>query len=1016
MRLLLALSLVAMAIGCGWADRPTSEEIVLEPGMRIQRTVSGGRPHHIRFPAQPGQFLHLGIEQQGVDVVAFLFDPANRLLFEIDSPVGKNGWEFVLSVAPAQGVYRLEVKPLAADAGGDFAFEVLELREATQEDRWRAESSAAFAAAERRRREKEFASAAESYRKALPGLEALEDRKGLARTRWRLGEALVETGELLRAQTTLEDAAAAFRSLEDDVGEARALNDLGGLWRELGELDRADSAYRRSLELYRAAGKARGEATLLNNLGLVAEKTGDMAGALGLYEEALGIWQRLGRRSAEAVTLQNLGSLHALVGRDEEALDLLHRAVSLRVAEGQDRKLVSAWIALGWGHYLAGQSEQALEKYGQAIDLAWRLEDRLGEAGARGRQGTAYRVLGRAEEAAESYRTALEIFHATGRRFSEGHTLANLGWLALSTGDPESAAEKLNEALEILSDAGDQNAEVYALVGLARAARLRDDLETARQILDRAIGLIESLRSEVKGGLSQSYFLATRYDAFEDMVTLLAELHQRRRDGGYDRQALEYAERARARELLEGLAETARLGRRTPDESDSPRRRQLQEIHALEARRMTLVDKDPLDPKIEHLEKLLRQRWLAIECLEDSGETGDPARQAPLTADEIQELADAETVLLFYFLAEPDSFAWTVDREGVEIHRLSSKQEIEERARRLAAVLPRSHEIAFEEQTERNLTALSEVILEPLRSRLAGYRRVVVLADGALHHVPFAALPVPRAGSSPEPLLRRHEIVTLASASVLAHQRRSLADRPSLPGAIAVIADPVFGPEDERLTGVEVAAEGLPPDLDRAVRAFDMNRLERLTYTAAEAKAVLAHVPGRSTLEAVGFEADRKLVESEALGRYRIVHFATHGLINPVHPELSGLVLSLLDPAGESRDGFLRAHEVAALDLPAEMVVLSACSTGQGREIRGEGLVGLTQAFFRAGARRVVVSSWNVSDAATAELMASFYRHLFEERLPPASALREAQISILDQERWKAPYFWASFTLTGDWQ
>jgi len=1007
--LLLALGLTAsvVTVGCG----ATSEEIVFSPGMRLERTIAGGRPHHFHGTLEADRFLELGVEQQGLDVAVFLYDPADRLLFEIDSPTGQEGWETVRVVTPAGGEYRLEVRPYAKGAEGRFALEVFALRPATAEDRWRGESAAALARAERRRQRGDFRAAAESLRGALPGLEALGDREGAAPARWRLGEALIETGELLEALAALEHSVAGFKALGDGVGEARALNDLGALWRELGEPQQAFSAHRRSLELYREAGVASGEGSALNNLGLVAETVGDLAGALDLYEQALDIWRRLGRRAAEAATLQNLGSLYALIGRDDEAFDLLQQAVDLLAAEGEERRQVAALVAVGWAHYLAGQPERALERYAQAIALAQRLDDRLGEAGALDRRGTAYRTLGRTVEAAAAYESALATFRSAGGRLGQGHALANLGWLELAGGDVEAASRRLRESLAILSESGDPNGETYVLVGLARAARLRGEYGPARRHLDRAVELVEGLRTEVRGELSRSYFLATRYDVFEELVTLLMELDQREPAAGYARQALEYAERARARSLLEGLTRAEGTPSDSNDADQPRRRRMLAEIRALEARRMALAEKGADDPEIERLEQLLRQRWLAVERLEGSVGAADVA----LTAEQIQALLDGETMLLAYFLAEPQSFAWTVDRERIEVHRLPGRERIEERARRVAAALPRSHEVAFAEQAQRTLAALSEAVIEPLSPRLAGHHRLVVLADGALHYVPFAALAASR-GDSAEPLLAGHEIVALPSAAVLAHQRRTLAGRSPASGIAAVIADPVFEPEDERLTGVPASPQAIPPDLDRAVKALDLGRLERLRFSADEAAAILALMPEGAGLRALGFRADRELVESGALGHYRIVHFASHGLLHPVHPGLSGVVLSLLDERGRSQDGFLRAHEIAALDLPVELVVLSACSTGLGREIRGEGLVGLPQAFFRAGARRVIVSSWNVNDSATAELMASFYRHLLDERLTPAAALRQAQLAMLAEKRWSAPYFWSPFSLQGDWR
>jgi CHAT domain-containing protein len=382
-----------------------------------------------------------------------------------------------------------------------------------------------------------------------------------------------------------------------------------------------------------------------------------------------------------------------------------------------------------------------------------------------------------------------------------------------------------------------------------------------------------------------------------------------------------------------------------------------------------------------------------------------------LTARQIQDLADDRTLLLVYLLAEPSSFAWTVDRERIVSHVLPGRQTIETLARRLAAALPHSHERTGGGAAERAARDLSAALLAPLGERLAGHPRLVLLPDGALHLIPFAALPAPASG---DPLLAGHEIVVLPSATVLVEQRRRLAGRRPAAGELAVLADPVFSSTDPRLAG---RREGrAAADEERGDPALGFGPLARLPFTAGEAEALARLVPADRRLVVQGFAASRELATSGILSRYRRLHFATHGLLHPVLPERSGIVLSLLDENGHPRDGFLSAPDVAALDLPADLVVLSACQTGLGRELRGEGLVGLTQAFFRAGARSVVVSSWEVRDQATADLMARFYQHLLVDRLPPAAALRKAQLALRGEARTSAPSFWAGFTLQGDWR
>jgi CHAT domain-containing protein len=347
-------------------------------------------------------------------------------------------------------------------------------------------------------------------------------------------------------------------------------------------------------------------------------------------------------------------------------------------------------------------------------------------------------------------------------------------------------------------------------------------------------------------------------------------------------------------------------------------------------------------------------------------------------------------------------------------------------------------------------------------------KRLVIVADGALNYVPFAALPEPAAlaAERPQPLTVNHEIVSLPSASVLGLLRQQYKDRKPAPNAVAVLADPVFGKNDSRVSGSlrhdsdsvarvsqvtkgpiekQIAAKpgtkkraaGKPKssdDIDALLSVplsanlltrsasdlgFDRNgklSLPRLRYTREEADAIYAVTPAARALEATDFRANRATATSPDLANYRIIHFATHGLLNSQHPELSGLVFSLVDKNGNAQDGFLTLQDIYNLNLPADLVVLSACETGLGKEISGEGLIGLTRGFMYAGASRVVASLWNVSDVATAHLMAEFYRSMEKNGLPPAAALRAAQVKMLEQKRWASPYYWAAFQLQGEWQ
>jgi CHAT domain-containing protein len=402
-----------------------------------------------------------------------------------------------------------------------------------------------------------------------------------------------------------------------------------------------------------------------------------------------------------------------------------------------------------------------------------------------------------------------------------------------------------------------------------------------------------------------------------------------------------------------------------------------------------------------------------------------------------------DTLLLEYALGENRSYLWVVTQTSLASYELPARKDIETIVRHVRELMTARQPVRGETLTEykarvasadvqynREAARLSSILLDPVKDRLGNFKLLEV-ADGALQYVPLEALPDPSVSITAEnaqPLVIKHEIVVLPSASVLASLRQESNGRSPAPLAVAVLADPVFDTNDSRLKSQPTQARngsdkvrGEPNDLDYALRDVGLTRqgdamLPRLPFTREEADEIARAAPGGMVLKAVDFRANRALATSPELARYRIVHFATHGLLDTVHPALSGIVLSLVDEQRKPQDGFLRLYEIYNLDLPVELVVLSACQTGLGKEVRGEGLIGLTRGFMYAGAKRVIASLWKVNDNATAELMKRFYEAVLIRQQSPSAALREAQISMWRQRQWQSPYYWAGFVLQGEYR
>jgi CHAT domain-containing protein len=438
----------------------------------------------------------------------------------------------------------------------------------------------------------------------------------------------------------------------------------------------------------------------------------------------------------------------------------------------------------------------------------------------------------------------------------------------------------------------------------------------------------------------------------------------------------------------------------------------------------------------------------------------------PLTLKEIQsQVLDPDTLLLEYALGDETSFLWAVTPTSSSSFELPKRQDIEKVARELHETLAAPNQTISRETPEqrrerlaraeaeyvKKAAALSDLILRPVAAELKN-KRLLIVSEGALQYVPFAALPEPlpdlpvdsghlsvepttpgseqpaeningaRTAAGFKPLVVDHEIVSLPSASVLAVLRQQTVGRKRAGKTLAVLADPVFSRDDPRL----LTAQQKPPtgsneaysseDLKRSATESGLPGLVRLRFSRMEADEISKLVADKAKMKALDFAANRKVATSEDLGQYRIVHFATHGLINNQNPELSGVVLSLVDDHGQPQNGFLRLYDIYNLKLSADLVVLSACQTALGKEVKGEGIVGLTRGFMYAGAPRVVASLWRVEDRATAQLMQRFYARMLGDGLAPAAALRAAQVSMLRENRWQSPYYWAAFTLQGEWK
>jgi CHAT domain-containing protein/tetratricopeptide (TPR) repeat protein len=860
------------------------------------------------------------------------------------------------------------------------------------------------------------------YQEALALWEALGDPAAAARTLNNLGLVHRSAGEPRRALEAFERALTLFRTAGDRAREASVLNNRGEIYDLLGEPERAAESYAKALELFRSQGNRAGEAETLNNLGLLNDLVGEPQTALEQYRLALDLFRGQGDRRREAAALYNLAAIYRGLGETERARELLDRSFPLLREVGDRRGEALALSFLSQLQAEAGDPAGARASLEKALKISREIGDRQGEAWALAGLGRLEMRTGAVPAAERDLTAALALRRAIGNRRGEAESLHLLGELRAATGKAGEARDLFASELAIRQAGEDQDGAATALAGLARLDLAAGDLAAARVRLEEALENIESLRVRVARQDLRDTFFAGRQDAYELLIETLLRLHRAEPAAGHQIEALETAERARARGLLDLLRE-ARADLRpgiAPGLAERVQKaRRLREAKA--GRHARLLAEGAPAAAVEEARGELDAAFEDLAEAEAAAAAASPryaelSRSEPVRFSELRShFLDGGTMLLEYALGQDRSWLWAVTPETVEVYELPPREELETAARAAAGSLrrPSGNDPAKTDQAGREaLAALARTLLGPVAGRLP--ERVLVVPDGALHYLPFAALPEP--GGTGEPLLAGHEVVHLPSAATLPalrQDRRAADDR----GTVAVLADPVFSVDDPRVGRVRAERTAAGPPAAQGERSGGASQhFERLPWTRREAEAILAQAAGKPSLSALDFDADLATATSPALRHYRIVHFATHGVLDSRHPALSGLVLSLVDRDGTPRDGFLRLQDVYGLELDADLVVLSGCETALGREMRGEGLTGLTRGFLSAGTRRVIASLWRVEDRATAELMTRFYHALLAEELRPAEALRAAQLSMWREKRWRDPYFWAAFTIQGDWR
>lgn len=876
-----------------------------------------------------------------------------------------------------------------------------------------------------------------------------QDRRGQASTLTNLGSVHLAAGRFREAAASFQQARPLRQAENDRGGEAILINNIVSVSERLGEPHVALEGYRRALEIWQELA-SRGQlnnpdvtlAAGFNNVALAYDRLGEWQLALEHYEKALSLLQAAAPVEA-AKTHDNIGELYAVLGDTHMAMKHFDRARSL--AAGKDPGTEANVLShIGQIYVSEGKLSGARAYFEQALALRKNDHEKANELT---NIGVVHILQGSLRKALESYDQVLKLNEAGNNPRGLALALHRKAEAHAHVGEHAQAFADFSRALPLWKAVADRRGEAATLHGLALIERGRGNLSEALSRSRQSLDIIESLRAKVASQRLRSSFFESQQNNYELHLDLRMRLY--RRDGSPEHLAatLEASELARARSLVDTLTEArANISRGISEELVRQERDAQQRLNEKARVQTEVLNRKHSAQEAAVIEREVNDAIAEYDAVKARIRASSPTyarltQPHSLSLREIQQLLDEDTLLLEYFLGEERSYLWLVSNNSiVGFDSLPKRSEIEDAARAFHQSLaePPSGPPA-RGGSAASRAALSQTLLGPV-AELVGRKRLLIVGDGVLHYLPFGALPAPRPragaksanapGARPAPapyLIEEHELVYLPSASALAVLRAEPGEeRKPASLSVAVLADPVFDSEDWRLK----APKGSPPPGGKSLAADDSSRagagptvlrsglkLVPLPGTQKEAFSIRDAVPPPGRTETfLGFEASRATVLKLQDGAFQVIHFATHGDLDAEHPELSSIVLSMHDADGGALDGYLRLHDIYNLKLPAELVVLSACQTGMGRIIKGEGLVGLTRGFMYAGSPRVVASLWRVGDDGTSELMKRFYQHLAGGEMSPPAALRQSQIDLLRGRRWRSPYHWAGFVLQGEWK
>lgn len=858
-------------------------------------------------------------------------------------------------------------------------------------------------------------------------------------------EALFAAGQFFYFRRKIDQAIEAFRQSVDlwkksgDVeGEAAALLEFGYAYLSKSEplegLKKADEA----LSLWEKSNNIRGQALARIAVGHLNIRLNRIQAALDSYEKAEAAFPSDVDYYHKAILYNGIGTIHEDYGEVRLSLTYREKAMELLQKERHSFGQLATLASLGALNYQIGNKEKALYFLEEGRRLAKTLNDDFFAAVIFEELGNIYFQENLNDEAAEYYQNSLNLLNKISYKKETELIQDQLGVIHQRFGQNSAARRYFEDSLKTSRKIKNKFAEAKTLYSLADLDNAEARHESAMRQIENSLIITESLYNAVANSNLRKTYFSNIFDRYELYINLLMKKHRQLPDENYAVKALQAAEKSRARLTLENLSFSEADFTKDADPEIVQREKEIRSLLNAKADKLTdLLSQNAAQSETENLEKETNELEHRLEEIKATLKQNSPIysaikNPAPFNVAEFQrDVLDENSLLLEFSFGREESYLWLIGKTKVESYVLPAREQIESRIERLREMIA-SREMKPGESIEvyqgRTIEAendyriesknLSAELFGQVADQIAG-KRLIIVPDGKLHYFPVAALPFPNSADD-APILLTNETVYEPSAAALALLRRNGKKISGATKNLLVFSDPIFSRQDARLATTEIKNQTESETAIQRTENFrfadSLTSLARLDASEDEAEAIMEIVGDSQSTVLSGAAATRERALETSVSEYKIIHFATHGLINEARPELSGIVLSQIDEAGQPRNGVVRLRDIYAMNLSADAIVLSACGTGVGKEVRGEGLLSLNNAFLQTGAKSVVSSLWKVDDYAARELMKDFYQEMASGTATTAQALRRAQIKMRRNPQYQSPFYWAAFTVQGDFQ